>query len=100
MNFNVKEIIFKENTEVDEKEEIIKIIEHMSKIVINKSLFLFADILYKIYIILAGIFKRFLKIKHPKVGNTLLYSYTIKSINQNQSLQLTTNKNASYTVNT
>ena len=56
MNFNVKEIIFKENTEVDEKEETIKIIEHMSKIVINKSSFLFADILYKIYIILAGIF--------------------------------------------
>lgn len=55
MNFNIREIIFKGNTEVNEKEKAIKTVKHMSKVVVNQSLFNFADLLYKVYILLAGI---------------------------------------------
>lgn len=55
MNFNVKEVIFKGNTEVGEREEAIKNVKYMSKVVVNQALFDFAGVLYKLYILLAGI---------------------------------------------
>lgn len=55
MNFNVKEVIFKGNTDNSEKEETIKIIKHMSNVVVNQASFRFARVLYKLYIIFAGL---------------------------------------------